>query len=115
MVEKGWVRSGHALREEQVQPLSHSQEGSWSCVLCVCESFSVKPAVFSDPSPGTATGWQIQVLRGTNPSWAALDALAEDLGGCSGPDAVGESINYSCVSYILGMREKASFPGLGTE
>lgn len=56
------------------------------------------------------TGWEDQVLSGVNLSWGALDALAEDLVGCSGPDALGERISYSCVLYILGMREKTSFP-----
>lgn len=45
-----------------------------------------------------------------NLSWASLDARDEDLIGCGGPDAPGESINHSCVSYILGMRERTSFP-----
>ncbi|RLV93583.1 hypothetical protein DV515_00013420 [Chloebia gouldiae] len=41
------------------------------------------------PSEGAVTGWEDQVLSGVNPSWGALDALAEDLVGCSGPDALG--------------------------
>lgn len=44
-----------------------------------------------------------------NLSWEALDALAEDLVGCSGPDDLGESISCSCVSDILGMRKKTCF------
>lgn len=55
------------------------------------------------------TTWEDQVLSGVNLGWGTLDALAEDLVGCSGSDALGESTSYSCVLYILGMREKTSF------
>lgn len=114
MLGKSWVSSGD---EEQVQPLSHSQGGGWPCVLCIPDSLNEKSALhipifslFSDPSAGTVTGCEDQVLSRVNLSWGALGALAEDMVGCSGPDALGESMSYSCVLHILGMRERTIFP-----
>lgn len=52
----GGGKLGELWHQEQVQPLSDGQGGSWLCVLCIPDSLNVKSAVFSDPSPGTATG-----------------------------------------------------------
>ena len=119
-MEMGWVSSGDALREEdQVQPLnkllSHSQEGSWSCMLRIDESLKMSAAAFLGPNPGTEADWEDQVLSGMNLSWRALVALAGELARCGGPDADGESIKYGGVSYILETREKSRFCDLGTE
>lgn len=118
VMKMGWVSSGDALHEEdQVQPLnklpSHSQEGSWSHMLCIDESLKKTATAFLGPNPGTEADWKDRVLSRMNLSWRALVALAGELAWCGGPD--GESIKYSGVSYILETRKKSRFPDLGAE
>jgi len=117
-MEMDWVSSGDALPgEDQVQPLSkrlsHSQEGSWSRMLCIDESMKMRAAAFmglKSRHRGRVGGLDPEQdeseLESTGcPCWRA--------GSVWWPD--GESIKCGGVSYILGTREKCRFPDLATK